>query len=104
MITRDVRWGKSYGDYVNLKNKKILDDTELESSDEDEFITAKSEKDAITCDGKEPTQVGNCIKTRSKALMDNVEDSSSDNSESVEGSFLVVEDAEHEPSILKKPF
>jgi hypothetical protein len=36
--------------------------------------------------------------------MDKEEDSSSDNSESVEGSFLVVEKADHEPAILKKPF
>ena len=29
MITRDVRWfGKCYGEYFNLQNKKIMDDTQ----------------------------------------------------------------------------
>jgi hypothetical protein len=48
MITRDVRWlGKSYGEHFNLKTKKNLENTELESSDDEEFIAMKVGEEQI---------------------------------------------------------
>ena len=49
VIARDVKWlGKCYGDYFKTIQKKNLDDTELESSDDDiEIIKIISGRDVI---------------------------------------------------------
>jgi hypothetical protein len=45
MITRNVRWlGRTFGEYFKVSGEENLDDTNLEESDDEEFITIRGEE------------------------------------------------------------
>ena len=104
MVTRNVRWmGKTFGEYFKIKGTKNLENTDLEESEEEEYIVVKAKerpKEKIT--QVEPR----IILTRSKALIDNLEDhsSSSEESEGEEGNFLTVSEEIGDPQSFNDAF
>jgi hypothetical protein len=102
MITRNVKWlGRSYGDHFKLDSSKTIQDTELESSDNDEVILKPLEKPIP----KRKEVVESSIVTRSKALKDVLEDEESESSEDSDDAILfTAEETTREPNTFKEAY
>ena len=83
MITKDVRWtNKTYGQYFKNNSAKILELTELESSDEDEIVVKNSNTQMDNARNQSPTPVErHGMITRSKALIGDIYSSESEDDE-----------------------
>ena len=102
MITRNVRWlGRSYGDHFKLDSPKTIQDTELESSDNEEVILKPFEKPIP----KKKEIVESSIVTRSKALIDVLEDEESESSEDSDDAILfTTEETTREPNTFEEAY
>jgi hypothetical protein len=90
MLTRNVRWlGKTHGEFFDGEEPKNIENTDLESSDEEEIrFEALPSTSRIPEEKKEPPKF--TMITRSRALMDDMEDEESDSGEEVEGDKLMM--------------
>jgi hypothetical protein len=90
MLTRNVRWlGKTHGEFFNGEEPKNIENTDLESSDEEEIrFEASPSTSQIVEEKKEPPKF--TMITRSRALMDDMEDEETDSEEEMEGDRLMM--------------
>jgi hypothetical protein len=91
IITRNMRWlGKTFGEYFKVAGEKILDNTKLEESEDEEFITIREEEKPEEI-REVPKVKHSQIITRSRALLDVLQESSSSSEdEGEEGNFLAA--------------
>jgi hypothetical protein len=90
MLTRNVRWlGKTHGEFFNGEEPKNIENTDLDSSDEEEiWFEATPTTSQIVEEKKEPPKF--TMITRSRALMDDMEDEETDSEEEMEGDRLMM--------------
>jgi hypothetical protein len=91
MMTRNVRWlGKTHGEFFNGDEPKIIENTELESSDEKEIrVESSFASTQVVEERKEPPKF--TMITRSRALMDGMEEEEeTDSEEEMEGDRLMM--------------
>jgi hypothetical protein len=81
--------GKTHGEFYNGDEPKIIENTELEGSDEEEIrVETSFEKTQIVEERKEPPRF--TMITRSRTLMDDMEDEETDSGEEMEEDRLMV--------------
>jgi hypothetical protein len=89
-MTRNVRWlGKTHGEFFNGDEPKIIENNELESSDEEEIrVETSFASTQVVEERKEPPKF--TMITRSRALMDDMEEEETDSEEEMEGDRLMM--------------
>jgi hypothetical protein len=90
MSIRNVRWsGKPFGEFFDSKNQKIMEGTDLESSEEEEITLPELKTHNVQKETKTIEKYQ--ILTRSKALIDAEDENSSD--EEGNERIMMVEEA-----------
>jgi hypothetical protein len=94
--------GQDIWKMFDVQGPKILKNTDMEESDDDNYITLRAEK--IEEEVMEPQkEKSSGMVTRSRALLDNIEEDSSE-SEDEEGNYLVVSEEMVEPTSFSEAY
>jgi Reverse transcriptase (RNA-dependent DNA polymerase) len=99
MLTRNVRWtGKTFGEYFHEKTSKIMEGTDVESSDDEDIVIHHSSPEI---NSKEEFEVSKkvakpmkklTIITRSRALADAIDDDVESSEEEIKDSVMLAEE------------